>query len=669
MDNVRSFSPFTAMDCKPEWSPDFLSGRICFPADLECHIRTSAKDFADADAWKEAAYIWFDAVNDGPHSMALTLSFWDEANTSDSPDLVSTIGLLPGLETRVTFPLSAIDSQHMFLQRTPCKLKTVIHGNKVRNLQSLAIGKKKCSFEQVLVIGNLHLSGSEPEYPVPDRVLTDTLGQWTGNSWPGKTIDAGAMSASMNQMLEGADSASFFPEWTKYGAWKEKQFEPTGFFRTRHDGRRWWLSDPTGHAFYSIGVDCVRPGDGCNTAGIMKLCGELPPRGGEFADAWDAPRHHWNADLFNHAAANLRRVFGNEWMDAWQRITKANMMRWGFNTIGNWSLPDLTQSADLPYVFPMIDFPTTERKIFRDFPDVFSSEYKTNAVTFAAQMEPLREDRNLIGYFLRNEPEWAFIKELNIAEELLETDFPTESRDALIHFLADRHLGDIDQLNSAWHTAFESFEDLRKPIFKAARLSEMAAADLTAFSRTMVDRYVRIPSMAVRKADPNHMNLGMRYGFISSDDLLAGSDCFDVFSINCYDTNPREAVDKAGRMTNLPVMIGEFHFGGLDRGLSATGIRGAANQAERGRAYRYYTEQAASSPFCVGTHYFQYNDQPALGRFDGENYNIGLIDVCQTPHDAFLDEITGGHHDAYRVASGLQPATTEEGKLIHPIFY
>src|SRR5450756_3148879 len=106
MDDTYSFSPFIAFGCSPEWSADFRSGQIRFPADMECHIRTAVSELADAEPWKTATYLWFDAVNQGPHSMALTLSFWDEANTSGTPDLVSTIGLLPGLETRVTFPLS-----------------------------------------------------------------------------------------------------------------------------------------------------------------------------------------------------------------------------------------------------------------------------------------------------------------------------------------------------------------------------------------------------------------------------------------------------------------------------------------------------------------------------------------------------------------------------------
>ena len=41
----------------------------------------------------------------------------------------------------------------------------------------------------------------------------------------------------------------------RFGGWTELKFDATGFFRTEHDGRRWWLVTPEGHAFISWGVN------------------------------------------------------------------------------------------------------------------------------------------------------------------------------------------------------------------------------------------------------------------------------------------------------------------------------------------------------------------------------------------------------------------------------
>ena len=41
---------------------------------------------------------------------------------------------------------------------------------------------------------------------------------------------------------------------------------------------------------------------------------------------------------------------------------------------------------------------------------------------------------------------------------------------------------------------------------------------------------------------------------------------------------------------------------------------------------------ALRNPAIVGTHWFQFYDQPTTGRFDGENYHVGLLDICDTPY-------------------------------------
>ena len=38
----------------------------------------------------------------------------------------------------------------------------------------------------------------------------------------------------------------------------------------------------------------------------------------------------------------------------------------------------------------------------------------------------------------------------------------------------------------------------------------------------------------------------------------------------------------------------------------------------------------------MGTHWFQYKDQATTGRGDGENYQIGFIDICDTPYPEII---------------------------------
>lgn len=113
------------------------------------------------------------------------------------------------------------------------------------------------------------------------------------------------------------------------------------------------------------------------------------------------------------------------------------------------------------------------------------------------------------------------------------------------------------------------------------------------------------------------------------------------------------AISEVTRRTGKPVMIGEYHFGATDRGLPSTGLRGVASQKDRGVAYRAYVETGAALPQIVGTHYFIWNDQPVLGRYDGENFNIGLVDVCNTPYKEMVEAARLTHERIYHVASGL----------------
>jgi hypothetical protein len=87
--------------------------------------------------------------------------------------------------------------------------------------------------------------------------------------------------------------------------------------------------------------------------------------------------------------------------------------------------------------------------------------------------------------------------------------------------------------------------------------------------------------------------------------------------------------------------------------LPATGLRGVASQAERGNAIRYYPEHGFTRPEIIGIHYFQWLDQSVTGRSDGENYNIGLLDVCNQPYSEVVNAIKITNERLYEVAAGL----------------
>jgi hypothetical protein len=76
-------------------------------------------------------------------------------------------------------------------------------------------------------------------------------------------------------------------------------------------------------------------------------------------------------------------------------------------------------------------------RLYRDFPDVFDPAYQTAAVRFAQQLERVKDDPYLIGYFLQNEPTWAF-GDNNLAFEMFATNTPSFTKKE-IKYLIQEH--------------------------------------------------------------------------------------------------------------------------------------------------------------------------------------------------------------------------------------
>jgi hypothetical protein len=373
--------------------------------------------------------------------------------------------------------------------------------------------------------------------------------------------------------------------------------------------------------------------------------------------------------LFSFEQANLYRVFGENWYESWMRLMRVQFKRNGINSLGNWSDSKLYGTMKIPYVTMLPKFPSTEKLIFRDFPDVLSDEYVKNAAECADYLRKYKDDPYMIGYFLRNEPMWAFVDGLILADEVLYNAADTVCRRELINWLREKY-NSPQALSAAWNHTFNTFDDLSAPIYAASRLSAAAEEDLRAFSRRLLNAYVSIPAKACRAADPHHMNLGMRWAWISDPDLITGWENFDVFSINNYSVDPTPAIDNAVKQgVDLPVIIGEFHFGALDTGLTATGLEGVRTQAERGTAFRYYCERVAAHPNGVGCHFFQCYDQFVLGRFDGENYNIGLFDICSQPSEEMMRAVRECSSRIYGISCGETPPVDKKPESIPMIAY
>ena len=607
-----------------------------------------------------ARYVVLELTNLQTEQLEFHLEFHSGCDTAGSPTFNCTMGIVPYNRVTVYFDLAYLANQEIFLPRTPGKLKTLVSGTTLPKeaIQGFALRIREHYQSQSFVLHTAYLSDSKPDCTLQNPVkLADPLGQLAVRDWPCKTQSEAEMIDRLHRHLSSVQEG--YPEdypFSSYGGYREKRLNATGFFRVEKETDRWWLVDPEGYVFFSTGFDCMGTNSSDRINGIEDLYEWLPPQDGPFAPAYSerSGTRFTAGRFFDFYIANYIRAFGGNWWESWAKISKSQLYAWGINTIGNWSQDRFIQWAQMPYVYPLADFPTTESCIFRDFPDVFSAEYRQNSDQYARQLEAFREDPLLIGYFMRNEPIWGFAGQINLAWEMFRSDVPFSSKQEFLRWMSEAYGGDLPRLNEAWGTELQNFSGIGAMAYED--FNAAAQADLCRFSARMVREYISVPALALRKADPNHLNLGMRYAWISSDLVFEGCEHFDVFSINCYKMMPdAQEIDAITKRTGRPCMIGEYHFGAPDRGLMAAGLRTVRTQEDRAIAYRYYTEQAAAMKALVGVHYFTQNDEPVLGRADGEAWQIGAVDVCGRVYAEFIDGLAAAHKNLYRVASGEQP--------------
>jgi hypothetical protein len=95
------------------------------------------------------------------------------------------------------------------------------------------------------------------------------------------------------------------------------------------------------------------------------------------------------------------------------------------------------------------------------------------------------------------------------------------------------------------------------------------------------------------------------------------------------------------RMAGKPLMITEYYVAATQNRSGNTndssGFLAVRTQEERARVFLKSTNTFLSTPYVVGAHWFQYYDEPARGRGDGENYDMGLVDIDNKPYDEIVN--------------------------------
>lgn len=465
----------------------------------------------------------------------------------------------------------------------------------------------------------------------------DRFGQWTGLG------GAPASEAELRAAWAAEPAAAPHPAGqTAGGGDLEGRQDGTGFFGAAREEGRWWLVDPDGYRFFSLGCDCVCPSAETPVEGREALFADPPPA---------HTRSFWGHERWiDFYRANLERRGGAEWLERWAERTVARLRRWGFNTIANWSDPRLTAPGLMPYATNL----TSLAGMCARLPDVYAPAFEAEVRRLVEpELSPQLTDRMLIGYFVGNEPVWTFGGHRSPFNDLFSSPGYPHTLSAAITWLRERYHDRLTDLNTAWGTRFGAWDDLARGIPDVRLGTAALQEDATGFLGQVLSRFYDTACRAIRSVDPNHLLLGGRfYSVAMAEPYVRACRAFDVFSFNCYQREvPLEQVERVERLSGLPSIVGEFHFGVIERGMSGA-LVSVRSQKERGLAYRHYVEHAAAHPAVIGLHWFQWVDEPVTGRFDGENYNIGLVDVTDRPYDEMLAEVMRTHERVYALRRG-----------------
>ena len=428
-------------------------------------------------------------------------------------------------------------------------------------------------------LSNVRLMGT-PDYarkvtPANYLPFVDKFGQFAHGNWLYKVHDASELRDDLRQELSDLKTAP--DAWDEYGGWKNgPQLEATGHFRVEKVDGKWWFVTPSGHLFYSLGINVIKTdSDAAN--------------GYEHRDWYEsAPKSAMSFPTWNLQAKFGKTDFASDYYDfVCQRLDS-----WGINTIGNWSDGALTNLGRKPYVLTVISKPANAPKLangFYDtldptFADAMKAAVAGAVATAGSSYAKAVTDPMCIGFFIDNE-----------------LSFPSDS---------------------AYY----------EPYFKACKEAIAAVA-------------------------PQKLYLGCRFkGLRNSEALwLAAAKWCDVISVNSYVASV--AVFGEGEYAapkfDRPILHSEFHFGTLHRGMFSAGLCAVGDQCARGRAYQRVVEGALRHPLFVGSHWFQYRDQPLVGRGDGENYQIGFVDVCDRPYPALIRAARKLGEELYETQNGL----------------
>ena len=504
-----------------------------------------------------------------------------------------------------------------------------------------------------LLVSDLYLTW--PHKPELENQLNalpflDTMGQVRNVDWPGKAKDIRSAGKLLHQELVQAKEAAQSRRLSKYGGWLDgPKREASGHFRTEKIDGQWWLIDPEGHLFFSVGA-CL--------AGHTAATALLPARreAGYFEyipDSkdylrWIGLRKNNERETINYPAMNYARMYGDQWKTINRNGIHNRMRSWGVNTLGCWSDLDLQKDQRTPYT--LIASIWWQPSGHKKFPSPFRKNFESDLRKALKKYTWAKNDPFCLGIFLGNELEWPD----QISPHLfrIEKDHPTKiwARNRL-----KEKYQTLQALNTAWKTTYNRWEEVLT--HNPQTIPSFIKQDLEPLYLELTTEFFRTCKAAIEAELPGKLYLGCRTHRGPNVLGRGASGHVDVFSVNVYDSRVRSW--QVPPEMDLPIISSEFHFGAVDRGVPSPGLSAAWNQRQRALSFAHYLASALADSRFVGVHWFQWQDQSAAGRPDRENHQVGFVDVTGRAYPEFVDVVSQVTEQMYGVRQSKPGATVD----------
>lgn len=571
-----------------------------------------------------------------------------KASETETPQHAQGFELLDPAETR-TISVRLCTEDWVFskplelvgMRRAPgVELMDVSHINRIQVFAGHV--HEPCAFQ----VSNIRAEGSVRKVdPAGFLPFVDEFGQYRHHNWKGKVRSEADLSAARKAELKDLAAHPGMAGRNRFGGWADgPKREATGWFRVEKVDGKWWLVDPEGCLFWSTGPTCMNPDFGYT--GVQeresyfdKLPKEDEPLGRFYQLSPWAP-HGFYADkipyrIYQFYKANLYRKYGEKWNESFIETGHRRLKSWGMNTVANWASPELYQKDRTPYVANFfIEGNRTldgSRGYWGKFHDVFDPSFRATIRKMMGERKKEAADPWCIGFYVDNELSWGD-DGLSLSLDTLACPADQPAKRVFIDDLKHKYKT-IQKLNCAWGTEHASWPALleSQEIPDPVRAGE----DLRAFYMKTADTYFRTVSEELKRAAPHHLYLGCRFAWVNDAAAVAAARYCDVVSYNKYNHSVRYL--RLPLFIDKPLMVGEYHFGSTERGHFHPGLREARSQKERAEKYKAYVISALDNPHLVGVHWFQWVDEHIAGRADGENYNVGLVDICDTPYPEMVE--------------------------------